>query len=516
MIQTLGLTGYWAGCAGVALTAWAATRLITEPSGPARSAPLVSLVWGLGATGLGFVLSQQAESGWNAPIAWPILPFSAWAALASGLASLVLVGRFLGMADRSARLRALRQAASLAGIAAASSLWFRLSGDPVSLASGAIPLSMTGGLGLLALLACSGLVMALVVLVPRVQATVPYRNPEVPLFRVQTEGATVIAHLVERSGGNLRLEIERPGSMHGTLIDVKTSAADEIDRQIPVVRARLDGSEVTGAVVEEMKDGNRRVRVLSPDARRGEEFVASPAVLDPVRRIGLRTENYPLALEELPAETGFGLLYLRNTALLVILNVVGTLLSSALVAYAFSRMRFPYKRPLFIVLLSTMMLPAAVTLMPSFLIYRWLGWVDTLYPLWVSAFFGSAFNVFLLRQFFLSVPRELEEAAKLDGCSYLRTFWRVMLPQVKAALAVIGIWTFMGTWNNFMGPLIYVSSPENMTVAYATQLFAGDKVAEPGLLMAFATMAMAPVLAVFFFAQRYFLEGVAITGLSAR
>jgi multiple sugar transport system permease protein len=163
-----------------------------------------------------------------------------------------------------------------------------------------------------------------------------------------------------------------------------------------------------------------------------------------------------------------------------------------------------------------MMLPGAVTLLPTFLIFRQLGWIDTLYPLWVPTFFAGAFNVFLLRQFFMSIPMELEDAAKIDGCSFLRTFWQVMVPQVKPALAVIAIWTFMGAWNNFMGPLIYVNSPENMPIAYAVQLFQGQRGGEQHLMMAFATMAMLPVLVLFFFAQKYFIEGVTLSGFGGR
>lgn len=218
----------------------------------------------------------------------------------------------------------------------------------------------------------------------------------------------------------------------------------------------------------------------------------------------------------LPVETSRGLVFLKNTLIIVILNVIGTLISSSIVAYAFARLRFPGKGALFLVLLSTMMLPAAVTLIPTFLIFRWLGWIDTLKPLWVPAFLGSAFNIFLLRQFFMSIPAELEDAAKIDGCTYLRTFWQVMLPQIKPALAVIAIWTFMAAWNNFMGPLIYINSPENMPISYAVQLFQSDRSGEPGLLMAFATMAMLPVLAVFFVAQKYFIEGVTLSGLGGR
>jgi len=208
--------------------------------------------------------------------------------------------------------------------------------------------------------------------------------------------------------------------------------------------------------------------------------------------------------------------YLKNTLILVVLSVIGTLLSCSIVAYAFSRMRFPGKGALFAIMLSTMMLPGAVTLLPTFLIFRGLGWVDTLLPLWVPAFFAGAFNVFLLRQFFMTIPMELEDAAKIDGCTYLRTYWDVMIPQVKPALAAIAIWTFMGAWNNFMGPLIYINSPENMPIAYAVQLFQGQRGGEQHLMMAFATMAMLPVLLLFFFAQKYFIEGVTLSGLGGR
>jgi multiple sugar transport system permease protein len=160
-----------------------------------------------------------------------------------------------------------------------------------------------------------------------------------------------------------------------------------------------------------------------------------------------------------------------------------------------------------------MMLPAAVTMMPVFLIFRSLGWVDTLKPLWVPAFFGSAFNIFLLRQFFLSIPNELEEAARIDGCSHYTVFWRIMLPQIKPALAALTIMAFMGAWNDFRGPLIYISSPENEPLAYALQLFQSAHGSEPGMLMAASTLVMIPVLALFFFTQRYFIEGITLTGI---
>jgi multiple sugar transport system permease protein len=187
--------------------------------------------------------------------------------------------------------------------------------------------------------------------------------------------------------------------------------------------------------------------------------------------------------------------------------VLGTVLSSSLVAYGFARLKWPGRDWLFGILLATMMLPDAVTMMPRFLIFRDLGWVDTLRPLWVPSFFASAFNVFLLRQFFMGIPKELEDAAKIDGCSYFRTYWSIMMPLVKPAIASVTI---------FMGPLIYISSPERMPLSYVLQLYNSAHSSSPELLMAATTMVMLPVLILFFFTQRYFIEGISLTGLGGR
>ena len=223
--------------------------------------------------------------------------------------------------------------------------------------------------------------------------------------------------------------------------------------------------------------------------------------------------NYARALEFLPPETHHGLMYLWNTVYVSGLTILGVVLSSSLVAYSFARLRWPGRDLFFVVLLSSMMLPGAVTMVPVFLIFKWLGWVDTLRPLWVPAFFGSAFNIFLLRQFFLTIPMELEDAAKIDGAPFWVIYSRIMLPLVKPALAAVVIWTFMGAWNNFMGPLIYISSPEKMPVAYALQLYQSAHGSEYNLLMAAATLVVLPVIALFFFTQRYFIQGVTLTGI---
>ena len=231
------------------------------------------------------------------------------------------------------------------------------------------------------------------------------------------------------------------------------------------------------------------------------------------RRFRPRWENYTEALEFLPPEYLRGLVPLWNTLYITALSILGLLFSSSLTAYAFARLRWPGRDTFFVILLATMMLPAAVTMLPVFLIFRWLGWIDTLRPLWAPAFLGSAFNIFLLRQFFMTIPMELEEAAKIDGSSPFTTYWRIMLPLIKPALAAVTIMAFMGSWNNFMGPLIYINSPQNMPLSYALYLFQGAHGGEQGMLMAASTLVMLPVLLVFFFTQRYFIQGITLTGL---
>jgi multiple sugar transport system permease protein len=240
----------------------------------------------------------------------------------------------------------------------------------------------------------------------------------------------------------------------------------------------------------------------------------NPDAVTKVKKLGAVWENYPDSLKYLPEETHHGLIYLMNTLIITVLSIIGTLLTASMVAFSFARLRWPGKDALFVLLLSTMMLPYAVTMIPQFLIWEQLGFFNTLVPLWAGAFMGGgAFNIFLLRQFFMTIPSELEEAAKIDGCTYWRTFWTIMLPLVRPAMATVAIFTFMGAWNNFMGPLIYVSSPTKMPVAYALQLYQSVHGGEFGYLMAASTMVMLPVLLVFFFCQRYFIQGITLTGL---
>ena len=273
------------------------------------------------------------------------------------------------------------------------------------------------------------------------------------------------------------------------------------------------GKRVKGAVINAYPDGTEQIQALDnpSDTRR-----VSRSEVIAIRRFNPVWKNYPDALNFLPKDSHFGLLNLQNTLIIALMSVIGTVLSSSLVAYGFARMRWPGRDWLFGLVLATMMLPDAVTMMPRFLIFRSLHWIDTLYPLWVPSFFAAAFNIFLLRQFFMGIPQELEDAAKIDGCGYFGTYWRVMIPMVKPALAAVSIMTFIGAWKDFMNPLIYISSPEKMPLSYVLQLFNSAHGSEPGMLMAATTLVMLPVIVLFFFTQRYFIEGVTLTGLGGR
>jgi multiple sugar transport system permease protein len=277
-----------------------------------------------------------------------------------------------------------------------------------------------------------------------------------------------------------------------------------------------DGSKVVE--FEELPSGEIKVAPLMPDGNvdKTKVITSTRSELTKVRRVEPRWLNYVEALKYLPPDTYYGWTFLKNSLILTILSVIGTVLSSSMVAYSFARLRWPGREGWFKVMLATMMIPGAVTLMPQFLIFRSLGWIDTLKPLWVPAFFGSAFNILLLRQFFLGIPTELEDAAKIDGCGPFTTYWKVMLPQVKPALAAIAIMSVLAAWNNFQGPLIYLSSPEQMPMAYGLQLYQQDHAGEPGLMMAASTMVVLPIVVLFFFSQRYFIEGVSLSGLGGR
>ncbi len=228
-----------------------------------------------------------------------------------------------------------------------------------------------------------------------------------------------------------------------------------------------------------------------------------------VNRVRLRWENYREAWTASPFSR-----YLVNTLIVTLACVVGQVLSGSLVAFGFARLNFPGRGALFFMVLATMMLPGHVTMIPAYLVYRELGWIDTFLPLTVPAYLGgAAFYIFLFRQFFLTLPRELDEVARLDGCSSLRIYWNVLLPLCKPIVATVATFSFIAHWNDFMTPLIYLNSPEKHTLAIGLRAFQGTYVTHMHLLMAAATLVLLPVLVIFFFAQKQFIKSVALTGL---
>jgi len=218
--------------------------------------------------------------------------------------------------------------------------------------------------------------------------------------------------------------------------------------------------------------------------------------------------NYSKVFEAVPF-----LQYTFNTVIITSFGIIGSLLGSSLAAYSFARLRYPGKKILFFVMISTLMIPSWVTLIPSFILFRTLGWLDTYLPILVPAFFATPFNTFLLRQFFLTIPTELEDAARIDGCSTLRIFWSIILPLAKPALATISIFAFFYYWNNFLDPLIYIQSQSKFPISVGIALFAGEQSSNYALMMAAATMALTPPRILFFLTQRFFIQGVVVTGV---
>jgi multiple sugar transport system permease protein len=207
-----------------------------------------------------------------------------------------------------------------------------------------------------------------------------------------------------------------------------------------------------------------------------------------------------------------------NSAYVALLATFGTVLTASLVAYGFARFEFRFKNLLFMITIATMLLPGQVTLIPRFVLFKELRWIDTLYPLWVPFWFGgSAFAIFLIRQFILTLPRELDEAAIIDGASYFRIFWNVLIPLCKPAIAALAIISFIAHWDSFLEPIIFLNSPDNFTVAIGLWFFKEQPMvaAEPTthLLMAASVTSIAVPIALFFSFQRYFVQGIALTGI---
>lgn len=244
------------------------------------------------------------------------------------------------------------------------------------------------------------------------------------------------------------------------------------------------------------------------DLATGRRDVAPAAAIEST--ISPRWENFPGAIRAM----GRFWRYAGNTLLLCVLNVIGTVLSSALAAYGFSRIEWRGRDRTFALVLATMMIPFPVVMVPLYSLFRALGWVGTLQPLWVGAFFANAFNIFLLRQFFRNLPKDLSEAARIDGCSEFRIFWQIILPLCRPALTVVALFTFLGTWNDFLGPLIYLTDQSDFTLALGLHAMQSSRTGgtEWPHLMAASTLVILPIVVLFLAAQRAFVEGIALTG----
>jgi multiple sugar transport system permease protein len=206
--------------------------------------------------------------------------------------------------------------------------------------------------------------------------------------------------------------------------------------------------------------------------------------------------------------------FFLNTIIITALTLIGQIGSACVVAYAFARMRWPFRDTLFIFLLATMMIPGQVIMIPLYMLFNWVGWLNTWLPLIVPAYFGGGvFNIFLMRQFFKTIPMALEDAAKIDGCSYMRILLTIMIPLAKPAIATLTVLSFIASWNNFMGPLIYIYDMELFPIALGIQAFNEATAMQPQLVMAASLCSLTPILILFFAAQKYFVRGIVLTGI---
>ena len=243
--------------------------------------------------------------------------------------------------------------------------------------------------------------------------------------------------------------------------------------------------------------------MVSSSLKSMDELFAVPPVWIPAH---IAWENYVYMFEQAPWIT-----YFVNTAVITVCTILGQLVTCSMAAYAFARLKFK-RDAIFIIYLGTMMIPFQVVMIPQFQIIKTLGLIDNIWSLIVIGIF-NAFGTFLLRQFFLTIPKELEEAAKIDGCSYPRIFWEIIIKNSKPALMTLVIFTFMNTWNDFLRPLIFINDQENWTLSMGLAKFQGTYVTQWNQMMAGALITMLPILVVYIFAQKYFVQGIVMSGI---
>jgi multiple sugar transport system permease protein len=273
----------------------------------------------------------------------------------------------------------------------------------------------------------------------------------------------------------------------------------------PLYQVTVDGQQSEMALIKN-RPGGRGLFVDPQNPDQTYELVIADQT--PLKHLEIHLENYPEALQQMKFPR-----LLVNTLLVTFLGMAGMLFSSSLVAYGFSRFRAPGLNVLFILLLSTIMLPSQVRLLPTYVLFTKLGWVDTLLPLIVPQFFANAYDVFLLRQFFMTIPLELDDAAKIDGASPLQTLLYVIIPQSRPALVSVAIFHFLFAWNDFYEPLIYLHSPENWTLAVGLQTFNALYAVNTNYIMAASVILILPPIILYFLAQRIFTQGVVFTGV---
>lgn len=318
---------------------------------------------------------------------------------------------------------------------------------------------------------------------------------------------------VEKDGG--RIEVKRRRAIDYDAVEVVLSESGE--RAIAPAGEVADGrwSPPAGEAVAVKfvrsipAKGDDPWCVVKPLEGAEEEWFAV-AVSSLEKKVSARWSNFGDAIRAMK----YFPRYLKNTLTLCFLTVIGTVFSSAMAAYGFSRIEWRGRNKVFVLALATMMVPFPVVMVPLYCLFRWLGWIGTLRPLWVGSFFAGAFNVFLLRQFFMTIPKDLSDAARVDGCSEFRIFWQIILPLSRPALMVVGLFQFMGTWNDFLGPLIYLTDQKDFTLALGLQFFQSQHGGtEWHYLMAASSLVAVPVIILFFFTQKTFIEGISMTGI---
>jgi multiple sugar transport system permease protein len=296
-------------------------------------------------------------------------------------------------------------------------------------------------------------------------------------------------------------------------------AVDTIPPQwVPIeqVKVNIDGRDLF--VYDIPVDGQiRRLALLSKEGATGtfvdpqnpsQQYQLPVASGTRATQVRFHWENFYLAMTKVPFAR-----YLLNTLTIVLFGTIGTVISCILVAYGFARFRAPGLTILFLILLSTVMLPPQVTLIPTFILFKKMGWYDTLLPLIVPAFFANAWDVFLLRQFFMTLPTELDDAARIDGAGPFGILWHVIIPQSYPVIATVTIFSILYAWNDFYAPLIYLQSQDHWTIALGLQSFNAIYTKQANLLMAASLLMIIPPILMFFFAQKLFIQGVVISGI---